>query len=104
VHYRLAELSTEIEALRALIWRATELYITGKDVTRLASMAKLKVGRLLREVADSCLQYWGGQGFMWESRPARLYRDGRLFSIGAGADEIMLRIISKLDGTLPAGG
>ncbi|HEX2463550.1 MAG TPA: acyl-CoA dehydrogenase family protein [Thermoanaerobaculia bacterium] len=104
VHYRLAELSTEIEALRALIYRATELYVAGKDVTRLASMAKLKVGRLLREVADSCLQYWGGQGFMWESRPARLYRDGRLFSIGAGADEIMLRILCKLDGTLPAGG
>ena len=104
VHYRLAELSTEVEALRALIYRATELYVAGKDVTRLASMAKLKVGRLLREVADSCLQYWGGQGFMWESRPARLYRDGRLFSIGAGADEIMLRILCKLDGTLPAGG
>jgi citronellyl-CoA dehydrogenase len=104
VHYRLAELSTEIEALRSLIWRATELYITGKDVTRLASMAKLKVGRLLREVADSCLQYWGGQGFMWESRPARLYRDGRLFSIGAGADEVMLRILCKIEGTLPAGG
>jgi citronellyl-CoA dehydrogenase len=104
VHYRLAELKTEIEALRALIWRATELYITGKDVTRLATMAKLKVGRLLREVADSCLQYWGGQGYMWESRPARLYRDGRLFSIGAGADEIMLRILCKLDGTLPDDG
>lgn len=102
VHYRLAELRTEVEALRALIYRATELYIGGSDVTRLASMAKLKMGRLLREVADSCLQYWGGQGYMWESRPARLYRDGRLFSIGAGADEIMLRILCKMDGTLPA--
>ena len=104
MHYRLAELSTEVEALRALIYRATELYVAGKDVTRLASMAKLKGGRLLREVADRCLQYWGGQGYMWESRPARLYRDGRLVSIGGGADEIMLGIICKLDGTLPAGG
>jgi citronellyl-CoA dehydrogenase len=104
VHYRLAELRCEIEALRALIYRGTELYVEGRDVTRLATMAKLKVGRLLREVADSCLQYWGGQGYMWESRPARLYRDGRLFSIGAGADEVMLRILCKMDGTLPEGG
>ena len=101
VHFRLAELSTEIEALRALVYRATELYVDGKDVTRLASMAKLKAGRLSREVADSCLQYWGGQGYMWESRVARSLRDGRLLSIGAGADEIMLGIIAKYEGTLP---
>lgn len=101
VHYRLAELSTEIESLRALVYRATELYVSGKDVTRLASMAKLKAGRLGREVPDSCLQYWGGMGFMWETRIARLYRDARLVSIGGGADEIMLSIICKLDGTLP---
>ena len=101
VHYRLAELSTEIEALRALTYRATELYVNGQDVTRLASMAKLKAGRLGREVADSCLQYWGGMGFMWEAKIARLYRDVRLASIGGGADEIMLGIICKMDGTLP---
>lgn len=101
VHFRLAELATEIESLRALVYRATELYCSGKDVTRLASMAKLKGGRLGREVADSCLQYWGGMGFMWETRIARMYRDARLASIGGGADEIMLGIICKLDGTLP---
>lgn len=101
VHYRLAELAAEIESLRALVYRATELYVGGKDVTRLASMAKLKAGRLGREVADSCLQYWGGMGFMWETRIARLYRDARLVSIGGGADEVMLSIICKLDGTLP---
>jgi citronellyl-CoA dehydrogenase len=63
VHFRLAELRTEVEALRALTYRAVESYVSGKDVTRLASMAKLKAGRLSREVADSCLQYWGGMGF-----------------------------------------
>ena len=52
-----------MEALRALTYRAVEMYISGKDVTKLASMAKLKAGRLSREVADSCLQYWGGMGF-----------------------------------------
>jgi citronellyl-CoA dehydrogenase len=101
VHFRLAELSTEVEALRALVYRAVERYVAGEDVTRLASMAKLKAGRLGREIADSCLQYWGGQGYMWESSVARAFRDMRLSSIGGGADEVMLSIICKLDGTLP---
>jgi len=64
-------------------------------------MAKLKAGRLTREVADKCLQYWGGMGFTWENPVSRLYRDGRLASIGGGADEIMLGIICKLMGILP---
>ncbi len=101
VHFTLAELQTEVEALRALVYRATELYVAGKDVTQLASMAKLKAGRLTREVSDKCLQYWGGMGFTWENPVSRLYRDGRLASIGGGADEVMLSIISKLAGTLP---
>ena len=101
VHFKLAELATEIECLRALVWQATEAYVSGKDVTRLASMAKLKAGRLAREVGDWCLQFWGGMGYMWESGVSRFYRDGRLCSIGGGADEVMLSIICKLDGTLP---
>ncbi|GAA5265506.1 citronellyl-CoA dehydrogenase [Acidiphilium sp. MT5] len=101
VHFRLAELRTEVEALRALTYRAVEGYVSGQDVTRLASMAKLKCGRLSREVADSCLQYWGGMGYTWDNPISRAYRDGRLVSIGGGADEIMLGIIAKLEGTLP---
>ena len=101
VHYRLAELKTEIESLRALTYRATQLYIEGQDVTELASMAKLKAGRLLRIVPDACLQYWGGMGYTWENRVSRLYRDGRLASIGAGADEVMLGIIAKAMGIFP---
>ena len=103
VHYRLAELKTEIEALRALTWRAAELHLEGKDVTDLASMAKLKAGRLLREVPDTCLQYWGGMGYTWDNPLSRAYRDGRLASIGAGADEVMLGIICKSMGILPGG-
>ncbi len=101
VHFRLAELRTEVEALRALTYRAVESYVGGKDVTKLASMAKLKAGRLSREVADSCLQYWGGMGYTADNPIAQSYRDGRLISIGGGADEIMLGIICKLEGTLP---
>ncbi|MBM3490502.1 MAG: acyl-CoA dehydrogenase [Alphaproteobacteria bacterium] len=102
VHFRMAELQTEVEALRSLIYRAVEDYVGGADVTRLASMAKLKGGRLMREVADACLQYWGGMGYVWENRVSRFYRDGRLMSIGGGADEVMLQIICKLMGTLPS--
>ena len=60
-----------------------------------ASMAKLKTGRLVREVTDACLQYWGGMGFMWDNSVSRAYRDTRLSSIGGGADEVMLGIIAK---------
>jgi citronellyl-CoA dehydrogenase len=103
VHFRLAELRTEVECLRALTWNAVDLYIGGKDVTKLASMAKLKTGRLSREVADCCLQYWGGMGFTWDNPVSMAYRDTRLGSIGGGADEVMLGIICKLEGTLPKG-
>jgi citronellyl-CoA dehydrogenase len=65
-------------------------------------MAKLKAGRLARVVSDACLQYWGGMGFMNETPVSRSYRDSRLASIGGGADEIMLTIICKFMGTLPA--
>jgi len=102
IHFRLAELKTEVEALRSLCYRAVEDYIGGADVTMLASMAKLKAGRLAREVSDSCLQYWGGMGFTWDNPVARAYRDTRLLSIGGGADEIMLGIIAKLMGILPS--
>ncbi len=101
VHFRLAELRTEVAALRALTYQAVEQYVSGKDVTKLASMAKLKCGRLSREVTDSCLQYWGGMGYTADNLVARAYRDSRLVSIGGGADEVMLGIIAKLEGTLP---
>ena len=101
VHFRLAELKSEVELLRALVYQAGEEYVNGKDVLQKASIAKLKAGRLAREVFDSCLQYWGGQGFMWDSHIARGYRDCRLGSIGGGADEIMLGIICKTMDILP---
>jgi citronellyl-CoA dehydrogenase len=101
IHFRFAELQTEIEALRCMVYQAVEGYINKQDVTKLASMAKLKAGRLGREVTDSCLQYWGGMGYMWDNEVSRAQRDIRLVSIGGGADEIMLGIICKLMGILP---
>ena len=100
VQFKLAELQTEVELLRALTYNAVEEYIDGKDVLTKASMVKLKSGRLGRELTDACLQFWGGMGFMWESSVARAYRDTRLGSIGGGSDEVMLGIISKQMGLL----
>ncbi|XP_054017062.1 probable acyl-CoA dehydrogenase 6 [Dryobates pubescens] len=102
MHFRLAELATEVELLRSLLHRTVDLYLEGNDVTKFASMGKLKAGRLCREVTDSCLQFWGGMGFTNEVLVSRYYRDMRLLSIGGGADEIMLSIICKHMEILPS--
>ena len=101
VHYKLAELQTEVEALRSLAWRGVEMVVRGEDATKLATMAKLKAGRTVRETADGCLQFWGGMGYMMDSPVSRIWRDGRLSSIGGGADEVMLQILCKFMGTFP---
>jgi len=101
VHFKLAEMQTELESLRALTYRACGMYIGGADVTELASMAKLKAGRLARQITDGCMQFWGGMGFTLENPVSQFYRDGRLTSIGGGADEVMLGIICKYMDILP---
>ncbi|GLS15388.1 MULTISPECIES: acyl-CoA dehydrogenase family protein [Hydrogenophaga] len=101
VYFKLAELQAEVEAVRALNWRGVEMIVRGEDATHVATMAKFKVGRLVRQVTDSCLQYWGGMGFVKESLISRFYRDFRLSSIGGGADEVMLQILSKNMGIFP---
>ncbi len=98
VQFKLAELRTEVEALRALTYLACERYVAGEDVTEWATMCKLKAGRLNRLVPDTCLQFWGGMGFTLENKVSRMYRDGRLASIGGGADEVMLGILAKTMG------
>jgi citronellyl-CoA dehydrogenase len=100
--FKMGELATEVECLRALLYRATEMYVAGQDVHELATMCKLKSGRMSRQVSDTCLQFWGGMGFTWENRISRFYRDGRLGSIGGGADEVMLGILAKLMGIAKA--
>ncbi|KDP88155.1 acyl-CoA dehydrogenase family protein [Cupriavidus basilensis] len=100
IQFKLAELKTEMEALRALVYMATKTYIDGGDVVELASMAKLKAGRLSREVADWCMQFQGGMGYTWDNHASRAYRDFRLGSIGGGADEVMLTVIAKQMGLM----
>lgn len=95
VAFRIAEMQTEVEALRALLHSATAKYVAGEDVTTLASMAKYKMGRLAEWVPGECLRFWGGQGFMHENRISRTYRDMKVGAIGGGSNEIMLQIIAK---------
>jgi citronellyl-CoA dehydrogenase len=101
IQFRLSELLTEIEAQKQLNYYCASLIESGADsteITRIASMCKLKVGRLMRQVADTCLQFYGGMGYMEETPISRYFRDSRLSSIGGGADEIMLQIISRIEG------
>ena len=98
LQYRLAELYADVDALDGLCRYAADRFSEGQDVTREATVAKLKVGRLVREVADACVQFHGGMGYAEEMWVARYFRDARLVSIGGGADEVMLRIISMMEG------
>jgi citronellyl-CoA dehydrogenase len=104
IQFKLGELLTEIEAAKHLNYYCAGLIEAGADgmeITRIASMCKLKVGRLVREVADTCLQFYGGMGYMEETPISRYFRDSRLMSIGGGTDEVMLRIISQLENMNP---
>jgi citronellyl-CoA dehydrogenase len=95
INMQLAEMQMEVEALRALCYRACEVLVEGGDPTMLASYAKLKAGQLTRTLPSDCLQFWGGMGFMWDNPVSRAMRDMRITSIGGGADEVMLNIIGK---------
>ena len=98
VAYRLAELSAQVDLLRHYNYACAEAYLRGEDTTRFATIAKLTAGRLSRTVADACIQFHGGMGYMEETWTARYFRDSRLGSIGGGADEVMLRVLAELDG------
>jgi citronellyl-CoA dehydrogenase len=98
VQFRLAELAAEVDLLRHYNYACAEACIRGEDTSRFATIAKLKAGRLQREVADTCLQFHGGMGYMEETWVSRYFRDSRLLSIGGGADEVMLQILAQTDG------
>jgi citronellyl-CoA dehydrogenase len=101
IAYTLAELVAEVDLLRRYNEACAEAIVSGADdltITRMASIAKFKAGRLQRQVADACVQFHGGIGYMEETWTARYFRDSRLLSIGGGADEVMLRIIAELAG------
>ncbi len=98
LQFALAELSARHDMLRHYARAAADAVLRGEDATRFATIGKLMGSRLQRDVADAAVQYHGGIGYMAEHWASRFYRDTRLDSIGAGADEVMLRILARMDG------
>ncbi len=98
LQYRLAELAADVDMLKHYNYATAEAHMRGENPTRFATIAKLKSGRLVREVADWCLQFHGGIGYMEETWTARFLRDNRLNGIGGGSDETMLQVLARLDG------
>jgi citronellyl-CoA dehydrogenase len=98
LQFALAELSARHDMLAHYARAAADAVLRGEDATRFATIGKLMGSRLQREVADAAMQFHGGIGYMAEHWASRFYRDTRLDSIGAGADEVMLRILARMDG------
>lgn len=98
IQFKLAELSADIDLLRMYNRSIAEAHHAGRSTTRQATIAKLTAGRLARRVADECIQFHGGIGYVEETWTARFLRDNRLTSIGGGADEVMLQVLARMDG------
>ncbi|HSF84992.1 MAG TPA: acyl-CoA dehydrogenase family protein [Acidimicrobiia bacterium] len=98
LQYRLAELAAEVDLLKHYNYTTAAAFMRGENPTRFATIAKLKSGRLVREVADWCLQFHGGIGYMEETWTSRFMRDNRLAGIGGGSDETMLQVLARIDG------
>ncbi len=98
LQFSLAGLAAEVDMLRVYNLAIAQAYEAGSNTTRQATIAKLKSGGLSRKVADLCLQYHGGMGYVEETWTARFFRDSRLGSIGGGADEVMLQVLARMEG------
>ena len=98
IQFKLAELAAEVDILKHYNYACAEAYLAGRDTTRFATIAKIKAGKLSREVADWCVQFHGGIGYMEDTWTARFMRDTRLTAIGGGSDETMLQVLARLDG------
>ena len=98
VRFKLADMATEIEAGRALVYKAAWLKDQGRDFARESAMAKLYTGELSARVAGAALQLHGGAGFMEESPISRIYRDQKVLEIGEGTNEVQRMVIARLLG------
>ena len=96
LRHRIAQLASEVEALKAFSYHCCQMYADGIYDVKLCSMAKLLVTELAEKVATQCLQFFGGYGFMEEYPMARMYRDVRVGTIGGGSSEVMREIIAKM--------
>jgi short-chain 2-methylacyl-CoA dehydrogenase len=95
VQFKLADMATEIEAGRNLVYKAAWLKDEGRPFAKEAAMAKLFTGELAHRVANESLQIHGGYGFMEESPISRLYRDQKILEIGEGTNEVQRMVIAR---------
>jgi citronellyl-CoA dehydrogenase len=105
--HRFVDLTAKLEAAKSLVYRGAEAYNEDKyvkkqdvsmDTVKLISLAKIFVGDVATEIADQCLQFHGGWGYIEEYRIARAWRDQRLFRIGGGTTETLRYYVAKLLG------
>ena len=95
IQFQLADMATEIEAGRQLVYRAAWLKDEGKPFALEAAQAKLYTGLLSNRVVNAALQVHGGYGFMDEFAISRLYRDQKILEIGEGTNEVQRMVIAR---------
>jgi len=92
---KLADMATEIEAARLLVYKAARLKDKGEGFTLTAAQAKLKTGRLAVRCAEEAVQIHGGYGYIEEYPVCRFYRDAKILTIGEGTDEVQQMVIAR---------
>jgi short-chain 2-methylacyl-CoA dehydrogenase len=95
VQFALADMATELEAARGLVYKAAWLKDQGREFAKEAAIAKLYTGELSKRVVDKALQIHGGYGFMDEYAISRLYRDQKVLEIGEGTNEVQRMVIAR---------
>jgi alkylation response protein AidB-like acyl-CoA dehydrogenase len=95
VQFKLADMATEIEAARNLVYKAAWLKDMGRDFAQVGAMAKLYTGELSRRVCNEAVQIHGGYGFMDEFPVSRFYRDQKVLEIGEGTNEVQRMVIAR---------
>jgi alkylation response protein AidB-like acyl-CoA dehydrogenase len=95
IQTKLADMATEIEAARYLVYKAAVLKDQGKPFDLVAAQAKLKTGRLAVRCAEEAVQIHGGYGYIEEYPVCRMYRDAKILTIGEGTDEVQQMVIAR---------
>jgi short-chain 2-methylacyl-CoA dehydrogenase len=95
IQAKLADMATEIEATRLLVYKAARLKDRGENFSLTAAQAKLKSGRLAVRCCEEAVQIHGGYGYIEEYPVCRFYRDAKILTIGEGTDEVQQMVIAR---------
>lgn len=96
IRHKIADIATEIEVAREFVYSTCWKFTQGEVAVKECSMAKLFTSEMQKRVIDTCLQFFGGYGYMEDYPICRAYRDARVGTIAGGTSEIMREIISKM--------